>query len=93
MSRALKSKRDSKGQLRNYEKENNYRKRPENLAKDRARHRARYKAMKAGKVKKGDSKEIDHKNMNANDNSPSNLRVVSRSTNRRKQPKTKTHRK
>lgn len=55
---------------------------------DRAsRNKARALAMKAGKVKKGDGKEIDHKNFNPRDNSPSNLRVVSKTTNRKKQPK------
>lgn len=56
--------------------------------KDRAsRNKARAEAMQAGKVKKGDGKEIDHKNFNPRDNSPSNLRVVSKTTNRKKQPK------
>ena len=56
--------------------------------KDRAaRNAARNAAMKAGRVKKGDGKEIDHKNFNPRDNRPSNLRVVSRKVNRSKQPK------
>lgn len=55
---------------------------------DRAsRNKARAIAMKAGKVSKGDGKEVDHKNFNPRDNSPSNLRVVSKSVNRKKQPK------
>ena len=58
--------------------------------KDRAaRNAARAKAIKKGKVKKGDGKEIDHVNHNPRDNSPSNLRVVSKKTNRTKQPKRK----
>lgn len=58
--------------------------------KDRAaRNAARNAAIKAGKVKKGDGKEIDHINHNPRDNSPSNLRVVSKKTNRTKQPKRK----
>lgn len=52
-----------------------------------ARNRARAKAMKAGKVHKGDGKEVDHINYNPRDNSPSNVRIVSRKTNREKQPK------
>ncbi len=56
--------------------------------KDRAsRNKARAEAMKAGKVRKGDGKEIDHKDFNPRNNSPSNLRVVAKTTNRRKQPK------
>lgn len=56
--------------------------------KDRAsRNRARAAAMKAGKVHKGDGKEVDHKDFNPRNNSASNLRVVSKAVNRRKQPK------
>jgi hypothetical protein len=42
---------------------------------------------KAGRVRKGDGKEVDHKNHNPRDNSPSNLRVVDKKTNRKRQPK------
>jgi len=38
--------------------------------------------IKSGKAKKGDGKDVDHKDGNANNNSPSNLRVMSRYTNR-----------
>jgi hypothetical protein len=56
--------------------------------KDRAaRNAARRKAMAKGLVKKGDGKEIDHKNFNPRDNRLSNLRIVSKKTNRTKQPK------
>lgn len=56
--------------------------------KDRAaRNAARRKAMAAGRVKKGDGREIDHKNFNPRDNRASNLRVVDKKTNRKKQPK------
>lgn len=55
---------------------------------DRAsRNKARAEAIKAGKVRKGDGKEIDHKNFRPRDNSPSNLRVVSKEFNRKRQPK------
>ena len=37
---------------------------------------------KAGKVRKGDGKDVDHKNTNARDNSKGNLRVQSKSANR-----------
>lgn len=53
--------------------------------KDRAsRNKARRQAEKAGRVHKGDGKDIDHKDSNPRNNSRSNLRVVSRSTNRGK---------
>ena len=37
--------------------------------------------MAEGKVKKGDGKDVDHRNGNAHDNSKSNLRVQSKSQN------------
>lgn len=49
-----------------------------------ARTVARKQANASGRTHKGDGKEIDHKNSNPNDNRPSNLRVVSRKTNRGK---------
>jgi hypothetical protein len=58
--------------------------------KDRAaRNKARKTMEKSGRVKKGDGKEVDHKNHNPRDNSKSNLRVVNKKTNRVKQPKRK----
>jgi hypothetical protein len=75
---------------RNFRKEyDEYHASPEQKKRRAARNAARAKAMKAGKVKKGDGREIDHKNFNPRDNSPSNLRVVSKKTNRTKQPKRK----
>lgn len=47
-----------------------------------ARNTARRRAERAGRVRKGDGKEIDHKDSVATHNSPSNLRVVSRTFNR-----------
>jgi hypothetical protein len=46
------------------------------------RNSARAKLAKAGKVSKGDGKDVDHKNKNTGDNSVSNLRVKSKSANR-----------
>ena len=46
--------------------------------KDRAsRNTARAAAISSGKVRKGDGKQIDHKNNNPRDNSPGNTRVMS----------------
>lgn len=53
--------------------------------KDRAaRNKARRKAMKEGRVKKGDGKELDHKVplSKGGSRSTSNTRVVDRKTNR-----------
>lgn len=53
--------------------------------KDRAaRNKARRQALAEGRVHRGDGKEVDHSNSNPQDNRPSNLRVVSRHTNRAK---------
>ena len=51
--------------------------------KDRAsRNKVRRKMLKTGAVRKGDKKDIDHKDGNPKNNKKSNLRVVSRSKNR-----------
>lgn len=53
--------------------------------KDRAhRNKVRRKALKDGRVKKGDGKDIDHVDGNPRNNSKKNLRVVSKSHNRAK---------
>lgn len=53
--------------------------------KDRAaRNRNRDKLEEEGKVRKGDKKDIDHKDGNPRNNKRSNLRVISRSKNRAK---------
>ena len=73
----------SEGYKRNYKKEyENYQGSPEQKKKRASRGRARYAMMKKGKVRLHDGKDVDHKDTNANNNSPSNLRVQSRSANR-----------
>lgn len=49
-----------------------------------ARNTARRMAEREGRVSKGDGKEVDHSNSTPTDNRRSNLRVVSRHTNRAK---------
>lgn len=57
----------------------------EKAKKDRAsRTSARRSAIRSGRVKVGDNKEIDHANSNPRDNRASNLRVMSRAGNRGK---------
>lgn len=72
----------SPGYVRNYKQEAKYHSTPDQKAKRASRGRARYGLIKKGRVRVGDGKDVDHANTNANDNSPSNLRVQSKSTNR-----------
>jgi len=70
---------------RNYSGEyENYQGTPEQRKKNNARKRARYAMEKAGKVKKGDGKDIDHAKPLAKggSNDMSNLRVTTPSENR-----------
>jgi hypothetical protein len=79
---------------RNYAKENAWEDTPAQVKRREARNAARAKFEKAGKVHKGDGKEVDHKkftkNLNAPlDNSSGNLHAISKHANRIKQPKRK----
>ena len=68
---------------RNYVRENtNYKSRPEQIAKRVKRNAARRMAKRAGLDRKGDNKDVHHKNGNAMDNRPSNLRVIGAKQNR-----------
>lgn len=53
-----------------------------NLAANASRKAARRILEKTGKVKKGDGKDVDHKNGNPRDNSKKNLRVTTKKANR-----------
>lgn len=73
----------SENYKRDYKKEYaNYQGKPDQKKKRASRGRARYSLQKKGKVRVGDGKDVDHRNTNANDNSPGNLRVQSSSENR-----------
>ena len=75
---------------RNYKKEAEYAARPEQIKRRVARNRARRKAIREGRVRKGDGKELDHTGHHRTgslDNVPT--RVVSRSANRKRHPPTK----
>jgi len=68
---------------RNYRAEyKNYHAKPEQRKKRASRNKARSLMEKAGKVRKGDGKDVDHKNGRPTDNSKDNLRVQSKSANR-----------
>lgn len=59
-----------------------YNSKPEQVKNRTSRNAARAKMMKAGKVRKGDGKDVAHKNNNPRDNSKGNLSVQSKSSNR-----------
>lgn len=68
---------------RNYKKEySNYQGTAEQKKKRASRNSARSAMVKAGRVRKGDGKDVDHKNGNPKDNSKKNLRAISKSANR-----------
>lgn len=70
---------------RNYTQEyQTYHAKPEQKKARASRNAARRDAEKAGRVRKGDGKEIDHKDGNPRNNSPGNLQVMTRTANRRK---------
>ena len=67
--------------IRDYRKEyDDYHGRPEEIARRAARNRARSKKEKRGFLSRFD--EVDHIDNNPENNSPDNLRVVSRHKNR-----------
>lgn len=75
---------------RNYAKENKWEDTPAQVARRVARNRARREAIKDGRVRKGDGKELDHVGSHRTgslDKVPT--RVVSRHANRIRQPKRK----
>lgn len=59
-----------------------YNSKPEQKKRRAQRNAARRKMIKAGKARKGDGKDVAHKNGNPNDNKPSNLVTQSRKENR-----------
>ena len=72
---------------RDYRKEyDNYQGTPAQRKRNDARKAARRKMVAAGKVKKGDGKDVNHKNGNPKDNNLANLSVESKKTNRSRKP-------
>ncbi len=68
---------------RNYKSEyQNYHGKPDQIKKRASRVQARRDMEKAGKVSKGDGKDVAHKNNNCFDNRKSNLKVQSPAQNR-----------
>jgi len=67
---------------RDYKRERQLQSTPVELAKNASRKAARRKLEQTGAVKKGDGKDVDHKNRNPNDNSTANLKAKPKSVNR-----------
>lgn len=67
---------------RDYKRERQLQSTPRELARNAARKKARRKLEASGRVKKGDGKDVDHKNGNPHDNSKKNLRVTTKKANR-----------
>lgn len=68
---------------RDYAKEyREYHSKPEQIKRRASRNKARALMIKAGKVKKGDGKDVDHKNRNPLNNAKSNLRIRGQKANR-----------
>ena len=68
---------------RDYKKEyEEYHKKPIQMKRRAQRNAARREMEKDGKVRKGDGKDVDHKDKNTANNSKKNLRVKSKSSNR-----------
>lgn len=80
------AKRNYKGEYKNYQSTTEQKKRRA------SRNTARNRMIAAGKAKKGDGKDVAHKNGNPKDNRASNLKVVPASKNR-SYKRTKTARK
>lgn len=73
---------------RNYKKEyKDYHGTAEQKKRRAQRNKARAEAKKKGTVKKGDGKEVHHVGNNRKGKLGSKTRVVSKKTNRKKQPK------
>lgn len=81
-------KRDAQGKVRNYRKEyDEYHGTPEQKKRRAERNAARRKAMKEGKVRKGDNKEVDHVGSHRTGSLKNvRTRVISKTANRKKQP-------
>jgi hypothetical protein len=56
---------------------------PEQIKRRSERNQARAIMMKAGKVRKGDGKDVDHKDHRTSNNSRSNLQVQPKEINRK----------
>jgi len=71
--------------MRDYKKEyNSYHAKPEQKKNRASRNKARTLLSSTGRVRKGDGRDVDHRDGNPRNNSKSNLSVMSKSRNRSK---------
>jgi|TARA_R110002074_G_scaffold188156_1_gene353823 hypothetical protein len=71
---------------RDYKKEyEQYHGTPAQIKRRAGRNSARRYMVKQGLAKRGDGKDVDHRNFNTTDNRPSNLRIMPKSQNRKRQ--------
>jgi hypothetical protein len=71
------------GKPRNYKREyTKFHSSKEAIAERSNRNKARRKMIKLGRVRKGDKRDVHHANRRPLDNSPGNLKVMTRSRNR-----------
>jgi hypothetical protein len=69
--------------MRDYKAEyNNYHSKPDQKKRRAGRNQARRMMERAGRVKKGDGKDVDHRNRNPKVNTLRNLRIQSPAQNR-----------
>lgn len=73
--------RDYKSEYRQYHA------RPDQKKRRASRNAARRYMVKTGQASKGDGKDVDHRDFNARNNDPANLRMKSRSANRARKPR------
>ena len=77
-----KTPKNNKSTGRAYKGDKKYQSTTEQKKRRAARGRARYAAIKSGKARIGDGKDIHHKDGNPNNNKPSNTTSKSRASNR-----------
>lgn len=73
-----------KGAKKDSIRQRKYNSSPEQKKRRAERNKARRKLMREGRVRKGDGKDIDHRNHNTSDMSSDNIRVMDKSKNRAK---------
>ena len=75
---------NNKSTGRDYKKDYEYQGTTEQKKRRAQRNKDRRKLERAGRVRKGDGKDIDHKDGNPYNHSAKNVRVISKSKNRSK---------